>query len=180
MVVTQDSKQSITVSQIDERCYDRNVEYEYSNARFIVIKEDGLEYVGGSMKCNRDVWKEFPTLEQGDYFIFVEIDWNPSTQHTDFTLSAYGQSPVHFVRDEKTEHSKPQLLEQVYKSCAPIHGKRTTYEQHGLPDAEKFFQLCEEGYGYVYIRNDSEESSLKETVTYTKFDGLELQPPFKG
>lgn len=44
----------------------------------IVAKQvgDAYEYIGGTMKNDRDVWKEFKALEKGDYIVFVEIDWN--------------------------------------------------------------------------------------------------------
>ena len=37
-----------------------------------------------------------------------------------------------------------------------------------------------EGYGFTYFKNDTEDATIKEAVTYTMFDGLELVPPFKG
>jgi len=40
--------------------------------------------------------------------------------------------------------------------------------------------MCEEGYGYVLYKNDTADSSLQETVTYTKFEGLALSKPYKG
>ena len=40
--------------------------------------------------------------------------------------------------------------------------------------------MRKEGYGYTYFENNSEDATIKEAVTYTMFDGLELVPPFKG
>lgn len=40
--------------------------------------------------------------------------------------------------------------------------------------------MTEEGYGYVHIVNDEEEASYRESCNYTKFEKLELLPPFKG
>jgi hypothetical protein len=39
--------------------------------------------------------------------------------------------------------------------------------------------MCEEGYGYVLYTNKSSESTLSETVTYNKFEGLNLLKPYK-
>lgn len=40
--------------------------------------------------------------------------------------------------------------------------------------------MCQEGYGYVYFENMTEDATLKESVTYTRFENLELVKPFKG
>jgi len=39
--------------------------------------------------------------------------------------------------------------------------------------------LTEEGYGFSCYLNNSDDSTLKETVTYTKFEGLSLLKPYK-
>ena len=43
----------------------------------------------------------------------------------------------------------------------------------------KHTQFCEEGYGYVLYSNKSQESTIQETVTYNKFEGLALVKPYK-
>jgi hypothetical protein len=52
--------------------------------------------------------------------------------------------------------------------------KKSSYEQYEAQGIFKYSQICEEGYGYVLYSNLSEDTNLQETVTYTKFDGLEL------
>lgn len=65
---------------MDERCFDKEVEYDYSYARFIlarIIDDEKMEfeYKGGSSGVNREVLKEFTGLEAGDYYLFCEVDW---------------------------------------------------------------------------------------------------------
>jgi len=40
--------------------------------------------------------------------------------------------------------------------------------------------MCQEGYGYNFFCNNSLNASIKEVVTYTRFQGLELVKPFSG
>lgn len=91
---------------MDERCFDRNIEYDYSNAKMIIARilsenDDDLEleYIGGTSGTNRDVWKEFKTLEKGDYFVFVEVDWIDGVDVSNYVLSSYGSCSAFFIRD---------------------------------------------------------------------------------
>ena len=128
------------------------------------------------MKVDREVWEEY-LFKPGEYLCFVEIDW-VTPELNDFVLSSYGACEVTFTRDERSDH--PNFLEQVYMSCAKKHGKLTTFENEGAENCKKYSQMCGEGYGYTYFENDSAEASIKETVTYTRFEGLELVKPFSG
>lgn len=40
--------------------------------------------------------------------------------------------------------------------------------------------MCTDGFGYNYFVNKSENVAIKENLTYTKFDNLQLLPPFSG
>lgn len=40
--------------------------------------------------------------------------------------------------------------------------------------------MLPEGYGYNFFCNNSKHASIKEVVTYTRFQGLELVKPFSG
>lgn len=40
--------------------------------------------------------------------------------------------------------------------------------------------MRKEGYGYTYFENNSDDATIKEEVTYTLFDSLELISPFEG
>jgi hypothetical protein len=54
LVIQQEGQYTITLNQTDERCFERNVEYDYSNCKFVLAKilkqnDEGLdlEYMGG-------------------------------------------------------------------------------------------------------------------------------------
>ena len=40
--------------------------------------------------------------------------------------------------------------------------------------------MLPEGYGFNFFLNDSTEGSIREVVTYTRFNGLELVKPYTG
>eukprot|EP00347_Sterkiella_histriomuscorum_P017724 403348238 len=173
-----------------ERCFDRSDDYDYSNAKFILSKiiseEEGkleLEYMGGSMGQSRDNWKEYQKLKKGEYYVYAEIDWIDKVDITEFTLSAYGTGQAYFIRDDKMLYKKQDILAQIYLSCGlqELPGcKHTNYEQYQESEIHKYTQICEEGFGFVVYNNLSQDSTLTETITYSKFDGLELMKPYKG
>ena len=44
----------------------------------------------------------------------------------------------------------------------------------------RYSNVTPEGYAYIYLENLESEATLIEDVKYTKFEGLELLPPFSG
>ena len=152
MVLEEDAEIYLSINQKDKRCFSRNQNYEYSNARLIVakIEEDGeLDYQYGKMGVDREVWEEY-TFTAGDYLCYVEVDWQ-TEEINHFVLSSYGSSEAHFIRDEKGEH--PDFLEKVFMSCAYKYGRKTTFESEGAEGCVKYHQMLPEGYGYNFFCN---------------------------
>lgn len=50
----------------------------------------------------------------------------------------------------------------------------------GAPEIKKYKAFQDEGYGFIYIVNDSKEATFKEVVKYTNFQGLKLLKPQFG
>lgn len=181
----------LTVNQTDDRCFDRHVDYDYSNVRLIVAKiedpdaeEKKLIYCNGKQGMDRDIWEEYEDLSPGEYYMFVEFDWPDNVQHTEFSVSCYGKSKAIFLRDEKSLYNKDDLIRELMGSCGELElapeGKVTNFAEQGAPGITKYFAMTEEGYGYVHIVNNEQEAKYRENINYTKFDKLELQKPFKG
>ena len=115
----------LTVNQTDERCFDRKINYDYSNVRLIVAKienpddeEKVLTYLNGKQGQDRDTWEEYENLEPGEYYMFVEFDWPDNVQHTEFSVSCYGEAKTYFLRDEKSIYDKNTLITNLMASCA--------------------------------------------------------------
>jgi hypothetical protein len=64
-------------------------------------------YIGAKMGQDRDLNLEIiETLSPGDYYVYVEIDWNELTVDPNFVLNYYGTAKVTFKKDEKELYSK--------------------------------------------------------------------------
>lgn len=72
----------ISLSQVDKRNYlkENGVEYNYSPAHMIVTKYDPktkhpCRFEGAVFDANRDMDVELTLSEEGDYLVYLEIDW---------------------------------------------------------------------------------------------------------
>ena len=115
----------LSISQTDERCFDRKVDYDYSNCRLIVCKienpedeEKILTYKNGKMGQDRDIWEEYENLESGEYYMYVEFDWPDKAEHTEFCVNCYGEAQTYFLRDERGLFDKDTVIRQLMASCA--------------------------------------------------------------
>ena len=99
MMVESDGKMTISLCQNDKRCFKRTSQYDYSNARLIVMKIKSslnleLEYVEGTMGKERDMHLELENLEAGEYFVFSEVENKEFGSLGKYVVSAYGASQV--------------------------------------------------------------------------------------
>eukprot|EP00347_Sterkiella_histriomuscorum_P016663 403352333 len=189
-VVQTDGLYNLSLLQQDERCFDRSDNYDYSIAKFILAKITSqneskleLEYIGGILGKERDMYKEYQMLKKGEYYIFAEIDWVDGAFTSEFTLSSYGTGQTFFLRDDSQLYSKQEILSQIFLNCALQQlpdCNYSNYEKDQEPNIHKYYQVCKEGYRYIVYNNLSQDSTLVECVTYLVFDGLELVKPYKG
>lgn len=47
-------------------------------------------YIKGDMSFERDTNVEIGYLMRGEYYVYVELDWNEKVQDTNFCVSCYG------------------------------------------------------------------------------------------
>ena len=91
----------------------RDANYIYSSfCRVIIIKcktnkdfKGPIEYIVGKTNTTigRDFYLDFPELQQGDYYMYVEMDWHPTTKIFDYTVTSYGEEYIIFSSDESTK-----------------------------------------------------------------------------
>ena len=78
------------------------------------VDEDGdnleVDYIKGDQSWDRDTHLECPMLKKGEYYVYVELDWNKNTEDTKFCATCYGASNSAFVRDEKALFTKEMVL----------------------------------------------------------------------
>ena len=123
LLIESDGEYTISVSQKDQRCCLRDSGYEYSYCRIILVKidvektdadNDGdnleIDYIKGDASWNRDTHLEISNLKKGEYYVYVEMDWDKNTNDIDFTVTCYGSSKSNFTRDEKSSYKKELVL----------------------------------------------------------------------
>ena len=125
--MTGDGEHTISCSQKDERCFNRHSDYEYSNCRLIVyqivkdsdkLEELEIKYLLGTASWDRETHHIFPHLTKGEYYVYIEMDWNETTEDTDMCVTCYGASKSFFLRDEKNLFNKADFLRKGYQSKA--------------------------------------------------------------
>ena len=60
--------------------------------------------------------------------------------------------------------------------------KKSNMAQYKAPGIVKYVDLSASllGYAFFFYKNDDEDLTYEETLTFTKFVGAELMEPFKG
>ena len=134
----------------------------------------------GSQGWDRESHAHFENLPKGEYFVYVELDWNENTLDTEFCVTCYGASRTFFLRDEKSLFDQTKILEKVYASkCLQMLDGVTvqSFEDKDAPEIKKYKGFSEEGYGFIYLVNNEKDASFKEKVQYNNFTGLTMCKP---
>lgn len=122
-------------------------------------------------------------LQKGEYYVYVELDWTESSIENNFAVTCYGASNSTFLRDEKMLFTKQMVLQNAYRSMAfkQMEGVTVTdFASRNAPEIKKMKGFAPEGYGFIIYKNESQEASIKEKVTFNNFKGLKLLEPESG
>lgn len=147
------------------------------------MKSLKLKYIAAAGNQDRETHINVQTLEKGEYFVFIEIDWNESTEDTEFCATCYGASRTFYLRDEKTLFAKNDLLRMMLASKAEqlLDGATVQdFSDKGAPEIKKYKGFGEEGYGFIHVTNESKEATFTEKVNYKTFKGLQMVKPQQG
>ena len=134
-----------------------------------------IEYITGKMGQEREIFEE-RNFEPGEYLIFTELDKNITATQT--VISMYAKKEVTFTQLDNEAY--PKILDSIYISCAKKQNQVFKFSSDGAPNCLKYSNTSAEGYTYIYIENNEDDTTLIENVNYTKFEGLKLLPPFSG
>lgn len=121
----------------------------------------------GCSGWDREAHAQFDNLEKGEYYVYVEIDWNENTEDKDFCVTCYGASKTFYLRDEKSMFDKLDVLRKLYTSKAEQKLEGVTVSDHaakGAPNILKYKAFGEEGYGFIYFVNNEKGATIKEKV----------------
>lgn len=147
------------MSQIGSRMYRKDAGYEYSSSRIYLAKinEDGtVHFIRGSKGgWSRDQYLECDNLQDGEYYLIAEIDWNESTEHRSFTVNCYAQFEVDFS-DSLDDATKNHVLRMIAISLAERGGDDVKVEPNDEePAIVKSTINTDFGYMMVVIKNDA-------------------------
>ena len=146
--------------------------------RLILCKliDDELQYISGKMGQEREIILEQNIPFKGEqYLLFCQLDKSDNLKK--FVISIY--SPQNLDIEIIPNETYPNILENIYKSCARLSGKGE-YLEGGKINCYKYSDTLPEGYSYIYIENHEDDTTYIEDIKYTKFEGLKLLPPFQG
>lgn len=107
MTVPEPGEYTFAAAQKSGRMHSRKCDYHYSACRLMLVKlhngEDlrgGVSYISGrTSTMGRDTYIELQHLEPGQYYFYVEMDWEPTTADRSFCATCYGASYV-VIEDE--------------------------------------------------------------------------------
>ncbi len=117
LLIQYEGEYYFTICQKDKRCF-HSKPYKYSNARIIFCENkliDGAEnaekefgslrYIESMGTANRDTNIHCQHLTPGEYFIYVEVDWNSDLAQREFVVSSYGVNETIFLEDDCGHHT---------------------------------------------------------------------------
>ena len=121
--------------------------------------EDGVQYMKGMYgHWERDYYIENENIEQGKYFVFVEIDWHDSVYDDEkiFSIVTYGKGYSSIV-DETENFEKSSFLKQTFISKLDVNQDGlliSDMNQKGAPNIKRYVEYnYPDGYNYIILLN---------------------------
>jgi calpain-15 len=167
----------ITANQESKRKYLESEGYKYSEVAIVLAKKNGkgFEYVEGFQRSDKEVWTE-GELAPGEYIVYVKVDWYKK-QDNDFTFGVYGSGDASIEKVPKSYC--PDFLEKTYMSRGRVSPKLKSYADCGVNNCYRAVETTDDGFGYVYYRNESNKA-LYEELYFKVMEGIKLRKPFRG
>eukprot|EP00826_Nyctotherus_ovalis_P060100 TRINITY_DN8408_c0_g1_i16.p1 TRINITY_DN8408_c0_g1~~TRINITY_DN8408_c0_g1_i16.p1 ORF type:complete len:535 (+),score=155.60 TRINITY_DN8408_c0_g1_i16:73-1677(+) len=150
------------------------VNYKISEISLMIAKKDGsdFKFIKGEVGCNENYTVKINgTMNKGEYVILLEANWCCEGVDS-FVFNAYTSRQTELVRMSSREF--PGYIEKVLKSCAVINTEPKTYANKHEPMIKKYASIngSNAGYGYIYYKNDSEDTILYEAITFKKLKNI--------
>ena len=145
--------------QQDHRHY--KGDYQYSLSRLIVMKVDRgsmkmEKYIGDFLDCDRDGDVEV-TLEAGEYYLLVEMDWKANLSR-EVVVNYYGDQ---FVKFEEAPGKVD--LNSLFRDVVLLHEESSKLDTYQEGITKRTGTIA--GYVYFHYSNKTEHSTLNETMT---------------
>lgn len=161
----------------DRHFFYRQNEYRYSFCKILCgkIEETQFKFVAGKFGNDRNLGFDC-NFDAGQYLIFIEMDWLQQI-FKELVVSSYGQFDISF---EYVKDLDPlEIQKQLLKSFAQTNPPNQKYNNYGEKLGQQSIFKCshyEFGIFYIYYVNQSQDQYLREKITFTQLDGLQLVP----
>jgi calpain-15 len=173
----------VSVSQIDDRRFDKDSGYEYATVRIIGAFKDPvtgvLHYIGGRANTGlRDVWEQFECTQAGQYLFYIEIEWTTDATEK-FGFSTYSSNEVSISDVTEAYLDFPNQVFNI--ETARKQGKvrelgpgitMYTCIRSGTDNDFKYM----EGFVYDAFENTSTNSRLNLEINHKTLTNLEILP----
>lgn len=167
-----------TLNQINKRFYPKTDKYEYSSCTMTVGRVEGddkIIYVGAVQKEDKEAWFE-ANCTPGTYYVSVYTPWISFV--SEFTLGIYG--PKEILISEVTNNSIPKdFYKKLVASKAEANDSDwKNFAVQGHTDIKYKFEHSNDGFGYFFFKNDSEDTDYQCTLEFTAHKNLMALEPY--
>ena len=180
--ISEDQTAFFSLSQLAYRIVPKEYQYHPYNAKMMLARLDKdnkdypLQYIDAIVDEKDDISLE-ADLIAGEYYLFVEVDWDESRPHDSCVISGYATHEISI-----SEKKYPSFLEKALSSCAMLKSHRSYYYDHKQENSFRCMSVkdsnCE--YGYLFYHNGSTDAVLEEKINFSNLENLQLMEPYEG
>ena len=183
---------TFSVSQICERMFPRYSGYNYSHVRMFLIE---VNTSGDSLKVlrfinavsdirERDTYLECNDLKEGEYFLYIEVDWQQESAFASnhFCITCYGVSKVS-LNNITTKYDKEDILRKtcsvMVKQSSGV-GEITVDVAPQAPNLIKTTLKTDFKYLIYHYDNQASDLDYHEKQQFVMHEGIKLCKPYEG
>ena len=167
-----------SLNQINKRFFPKSRSYTYSSCTLSICRKDTsgkLIYVGSIQKCDKESWFK-ATCQKGTYYCSIFTPWKSFVN--EITWSSYGPAEVHLTALDEKNISVSMIYQEMItdKACKDLTGFKD-YAAQSEPKIRYKFEHSNDGFGYFYFENNSENTTISTTISFTKAQNLKALEP---
>lgn len=172
----------VSTHQTPSRHFPSDSQYEYSLITLVLARvtpSGTYEYIQGVQSAERESFVCCQCSKPGEYIAYIRTAWK--TNIKTFTVSVYGPDEASMQAISEQQYGNVSILNHIYLDRAQkFPGDFKTFEDQGEPNIRYFHEHLDEGFGYFYFENASDETGLLASIILKQAKNIELIEPFEG
>jgi hypothetical protein len=197
VVTKREGFHTFAVSQYGNRLLPRKADYKYANVVAYLVKENprcpnsfkDCTLVEASItRQDRDTYLEVEDLPRGAYWLYVEIEWQPSTHknlksNLSYSVNCYGVGDVDFGEDLAASHDQVDVLSSFLSAYCEYHhelGDGVVKVDDSQYDGMLIWEesnYWETGYNFKLVHNTTDDQVMVLCHSHLDFkNGLIIKP----